>query len=413
MDRDITQEVRKRRTVRRVVTVVVAIAAAAFCLAATVEWLRPSLKRRDVTTARVTRGSVEATLQASGAVVPLVEQVVSSPVEARVLRIGRRAGTPVKAGDELLSLDTAATRLEAERLGDRVAQKESENEQLRIRLDETVASLRAQIEQKKLDAEIVHYTATQKQKLREEGLTAEQEALAAQATAKKTDIELRQLHEALRRAELSRQAQLAAARNDITGVLRDREESRRQLDLAMLRADRNGILTWIVPEVGAMVRRGDVVARIADLSSYRVVASISDVHASRIGAGMRTHVKIDDESLGGTIESVDPRIENGVMRFYVTLDQPSHARLRNNLRVDVSIVTGTRNGALIVRRGTLGRTTTTHAFVVRGDTAVRVPVRFGLAGDDTIQIVEGLREGDEVVTSDMSDYEDVERVRLK
>src|SRR5687768_7879305 len=291
MDRDITQEVRKRRTVRRIVTVVVAIAAAAFCLAATVEWLRPSLKRRDVQTARVSRGSVEATLQASGAVVPLVEQVVSSPVEARVLRIGRRAGTPVKAGDELLSLDTAATRLEAERLGDRVAQKESENEQLRIRLDETVASLRAQIEQKKLDAEIVHYTATQKQKLREEGLTAEQEALAAQATAKKTDIELRQLHEALRRAELSRQAQLAAA-------------------------------------------------RIADLSSYRVVASISDVHASRVGAGMRTHVKIDDESLGGTIESVDPRIENGVMRFYVTLDQPSHARLRNNLRVDVSIVTG-------------------------------------------------------------------------
>ena len=162
-----------------------------------------------------------------------------------------------------------------------------------------------------------------------------------------------------------------------------------------------------------MVRRGDVVARIADLSSYRVVASISDVHASRIGAGMRTHVKIDDESLGGTIESVDPRIENGVMRFYVTLDQPSHARLRNNLRVDVSIVTGTRNGALIVRRGTLGRTNTNHAFVVRGETAVRVPVRFGLAGDETIEIVDGAKEGDEIVISDMNEYRDLNELRLK
>lgn len=398
---------------RRVATAVIAVVAAASSLAATVEWLRPSMKRRDVQLARVGRGAVEATLQATGTVVPLVEQVVSSPVEARVLSVGRRAGTPVRVGDELLALDTAATRLEADRLGDRVAQKESENEQLRIRLDESIATLRAQLEQKKLDAEIVHYTAAQKQKLRDEGLTAEHEALAAQAAAKKTDIELRQLHEALRRAELSRRAQLEAARSDVASAVREREESRRQLDLAMLRADRNGILTWIVPEVGAMVRRGDVVARVADLSAYRVVATISDVHASRIHAGMRAHVKIDEESLGGTIESVDPRIESGVVRFYVTLDHPSHPRLRNNLRADVAVVTGTRSNALVVRRGSLGRSSGNHAFVVRGDSAVRVPVRFGLAGDERIEIVEGVGEGEQVVISDMSDYEDVERVRLK
>jgi len=413
MDRDIAQEVRRGRVTRRVVTAVVAIAAGSFGLAATVEWLRPSLRRNDVQTARVARGNVESTLQAAGAVTPLVEQVVSSPVEARVLRIGRRAGTPVRAGDELLSLDTAATQLEAERLGDRLTQKASENEQLRLQLDETIATLRAQLEQKKLDAEIVHYTATQKQKLRDEGLTAGQEALAAQAAAKKVDIELRQLQEALVRAEQSRRAQLAASRTGLASAQREREESRRQLALAMLRADHDGILTWVVPEVGAMVRRGEVVARIADLSAYRVVATISDVHASRIGAGMRVNVKLDETTIGGTIESVDPRIESGVMRFYVTLDQPAHPRLRNNLRVDVSVVTGTRRNTLVVRRGALARTNTTRAFVLRGETAVRVPVRFGLAGDETIEIAEGLREGDEVVISDMSDYEDTERIRLK
>ena len=413
MDRDIAQEVRRGRVTRRVVTTVVAIAAGSFGLAATVEWLRPSLRRNDVQTARVARGNVESTLQAAGTVTPLVEQVVSSPVEARVLRIGRRAGTPVRAGDELLTLDTAATQLEAERLGDRLAQKASENEQLRLQLDETVATLRAQLEQKKLDAEIVHYTATQKQKLREEGLTAGQEALAAQAAAKKSDIELRQLQEALARAEQSRRARLAAAGNELAFAQREREESRRQLALAMLRADHDGVLTWVVPEVGAMVRRGEVVARIADLTSYRVVASISDVHASRIGAGMRVNAKLDDTTIGGTIESVDPRIENGVMRFYVTLDQPAHPRLRNNLRVDVAVITGTRRNILVVRRGALARSNTSRAFVVRGDTAVRVPVRFGLAGDETIEIAEGLREGDEVVISDMTDYEDTERVRMK
>ena len=412
MDRDITHEAR-RRNVRRIATALVAIAAAAFCLAATVEWLRPSLDRRDVVVARVERGAAEATLQASGTVVPLIEQVVSSPVEARVLRVGRRAGAAVRTGDELLTLDTGAARLEMERLGDRVSAEQSENEQLRLRLDENIESLRAQLEQKKLDAEIVHYTATQKEKLRREGLTADADALAAQAVARKTDIELRQLQEALRRAEQSRRAQLSAAQNELVSAMRDREESRRQLDLAMLRADRDGVLTWVVPEVGATVRRGDVVARIADLSAYRVVSSISDVHASRIGAGMRAWVKLDGETLAGTVDSVDPRIESGVMKFSVTLDEPAHARLRNNLRADVLVVTGRRSGTLVVRRGALGRTNANIAFVLRGDTAVRVPVRFGLGGDDTIEVLEGLREGDEVLISDMTDYEDVETIRIK
>jgi HlyD family secretion protein len=412
MDRDITHE-EKRRNVRRMATAVVAVVAAAFGLAATVEWLRPSLDRRDLVVARVQRGSVEATLQASGTVVPLVEQVVSSPVEARVLRVGRRAGAPVRTGDELLTLDTAATRLDVSRLGDRVAAEQSENEQLRLRLDENIATLRAQLEQKKLDAEIVHYTATQKEKLRSEGLTADADALAAKAIARKTDIELRQLQEALARAELSRRAQLAAAQNELGAAMRDREESRRQLDLAMLRADRDGILTWVVPEEGVTVRRGDVLARIADLSAYRVTATISDVHSSRIATGMRAWVKLDGESLSAIVDSVDPRIEAGVMKFSVTLDAPSHPRLRNNLRVDVLVVTGTRTNTLVAKRGALGRTNSSTAFVVRGENAVRVPVRFGLGGDETIEITSGLSEGDEVVISEMTEYEDIEKIRIK
>ena len=413
MDREIGADVQRRRIMRRVIAAVIAVAAAAFCLAATVEWLRPSVERDETQTAKVVRGSVEAALQASGAVVPLVEQVVSSPVEARVLRIGRRAGAPVKSGDELLTLDTAATRLEAERNDERLTQKVSENEKLRLTLEESIASLEAQLEQKRLDAEIYHHTATQKRTLRAEGLATDQDALAAEAAAKKSDIEIRQMEEAIRRAKRSRDVQLAAAKTELSFVRREAQESRRQLTLAMLRADRDGVLTWIVPEVGAMVRRGDVVARIADLSTYRVIGQISDVHASRVGAGMRVIVKLDGATLGGAIESVDPRIENGVMKFYVTLDEPSHTRLRNNLRVDVSIVTGRRSGTLVVRRGALGRTSSVHAFVVRDDEAVRVPVRFGLAGDDTIEILDGLREGEEVVITDMSEYADVAKVRLR
>lgn len=414
MDREIAQEVRTRNIIRRVVTVMAILAVAGGALAAAVEWLRPSLKRRDIQTARVVRGTVEETLQASGTVVPLVEQVVSSPVEARVVGIGRRAGDRVAIGDELLTLDTAATQLDFVRLAERLQQKESEDAQLRIRLDESIATLQAQIDQKKLDVEILRYTADQKEKLRSEGLTAQQEALAAAAQAKKADIELRQLQDALVRTRRSRDAQLASSTLDLSIARREREESKRQLDLAMMRAPSAGVLTWMVTDQGSTVRRGDILARIADLSTFRVSATISDIHAARLSAGQRARVKLDDDTtVAGTIESIDPRIDNGVVRFFVTLDEPAHPRLRNNVRADVWVVTSHRRNVLSARRGRLGENSESYAFVVREDELVRVPVRFGISGNESIEIVSGLREGDEVVISDMSDSMRVERLRLK
>lgn len=398
---------------RRAIVALLAVSAAGLLFASSVEWLRPAAKRNALQIARVTRGTIESTMQANGTVVPLVEQVVSSPLEARVTRIARRPGDAVQPGDELLVLDTGQARLEAEQFGERVGQRENDLAQLRLRLDEGLATLEAQLEQRRLDSEILHYTASQKQKLRVEGLTAEQDALAAETSAKKSDIEVRHLVEAVKRARVARDTQLAAAGRDVTIARREREESKRQLELAMLRAQRAGVVTWAVAEEGATVRRGEVVARIADLSSFRVAATISDVHAARLAAGMPAHVTAGDVVIDGTIESVDPRIEQGVVRFYVILDQPSHARLRNNLRVDVEIVTGRKESALVTRRGALGRTNTSEAFVVRGEKAVRVPVRFGLAATDAIEIVDGLREGDQVVITDMNEFEGVDEVRLR
>src|SRR5215510_8104094 len=116
MDREIAPEVRQRRRTRQIATIGVAVAAALFLLAMTVSWLRPSVRRDEILTARVSRGTVHAVLQASGTVVPAIETVISSPVEARVLRIDHRAGDRLRAGDEILSLDTSASKLDVQRL---------------------------------------------------------------------------------------------------------------------------------------------------------------------------------------------------------------------------------------------------------------------------------------------------------
>jgi HlyD family secretion protein len=414
MDREIAPEVRQRRRARRIATIAVAVAAAVFFLATTMSWLKPAVRRGEILTARVSRGTVRAALQASGTVVPAIETVISSPVEARVLRIDHRAGDRLRAGDEILTLDTSASKLDVQRLDDAVSQKESQLAQLRLHVEESTANAAAALAQQKLDADILRFKSDQTATLHKAGLSSGQEKLAAETAVKKADIQLQQLAGALARARRSGASQIAAAETELRTAREEREQSRRQLDLAMARSDRDGVLTWVVPEIGATLRRGDILARVADLSSFRVMATISDVHASKLAAGQPARVKIDDATtIGGTISSVDPRIENGVVRFWVELDEASHPKLRNNLRVDVYALTGARSNVLQIRRGYLGDADSDGVFVVRGHTAVRTPVRFGLAGEDNVEIVDGLREGDEVVISDVADYQGVKVLRLK
>ena len=100
------------------------------------------MRRSDLQIARVERGSVDATIQATGTVVPEVETVISSPVEARALRIQHRAGDQLHAGDAILTLDTSATKLDLDKLNDAVAQKESALAQARLKAEEEIAACR-------------------------------------------------------------------------------------------------------------------------------------------------------------------------------------------------------------------------------------------------------------------------------
>ena len=414
MDREISAGVRRNTLMRRVAVVVIAIGAAVFTIAATVEWLRPSVERRDIQTVIVGRGDVEATIQASGIVMPAVERTISSPVEARVLRVHRRAGDAVSIGDELLTLDTSATRLDLERMDEKLAMKESEAARLRLQIEETVDSLRAELAQRRLDGEILQLKAEQTARLRAEGLASEQDARLDATAARKNAIQIQQIEQKIARAVRSGQAQLSAAALETNILQKERAESRRQLDLAMMRADRAGIITSIVQDEGATVGRGDVLARIADLSSFRVVATVSDLYVPRLSAGMPIRVRVDDRTVvRGTLASIDPRIDNGVATLHVALDADAHARLRNNLRVDVFVVTSRRPGVLQVRRGALAQAPSETVFVVRDGRLRTVAVRWGAMGEQNVEILDGLSAGDEVVISNMTDYEGLKELRLR
>jgi HlyD family secretion protein len=377
-------------------------------------WLRPSVAREQIRTGTVDRGPVEGIVEASGTVVPAFEGVISSPVEARVEKVLKRPGDLVKAGDPILALDTSAGRLDLGKIEDQLAKKANEQQQLRITLEKSLNDLRGQIEAQKLDAEASGYRAEQNQKLRAEGLVSETTFKAAEVEAKKARIQLAQLQAAVEEARRSTAAQLQGVELDLATLRKERADAQRLLDLATTRSDRAGVLTWVVPQEGATVRRGDVIARIADLDSFRVEGTVSDVHSSSLHPGQPVRVKLDDQTLDGRLASIDPTIENGAVKFKVDLADARNPKLRNALRVDVLVVTDERASVLRVPKGPFAQGgQTEEVFVVQGDRAVRRRVRLGVTGDEYYEVLDGLAPGEVVIVSDMKDYTHLEKVALK
>lgn len=414
MDRELDASYRYRRLGRQAAWgggIVVAVVAVFLLL---LGWLRPSLARTEIRTGKVDRGPVEGIVEASGTVIPAFEGVLSSPVEARVKKVLKRPGEVVKAGEAILELDTSTARLDFEKLEDQLARKANEQKQLRLSLEKSLVELRGRIESQKLDAEALAYRAEQNRKLKVDGLVSEQTLRASEVEAKKARIELQQLEASVASERRSTDAQLAGVELDLGTLRKERDDARRLLDLATTRSDRSGVLTWVVPQEGATVQRGEVIARIADLDSFRVEATVSDIHSSRLHAGQLVKVMVDGAPLSGRLATIDPTIENGAVKFRVDLDDARNPKLRNNLRVDVLVVTDSRASAVRVPKGPFAQgSSSEEVFVVQGDHAARRTVSFGISGYDHYEVLDGLEPGEEVILSDMKDYIHLERVNLK
>jgi HlyD family secretion protein len=414
MDRELDASFRRGLLRRRVAWAGGSLALVVAILLFLPGWLRPSIERERIRTGKVDRGPIEGIVEASGQVIPAFEGVLSSPVEARVEKILKRPGEVVKAGEEILALDTSASRIELERLEDQLRKKMNEQTQLRINLEKSLTDLRGRIESQKLDVEALRYRTEQNRKLRGDGLVSEQVLNGSEVEAKKAAIELDQLQEQSRNEHRATDAQLEGLELDLATLRRDRDEARRQLDLATTRSDRSGVLTWVIPQEGATVRRGDVIARIADLDSFRVEAKVSDVHSAELRPGQVVRVMVDAAPLTGRLAQINPTIESGTVKFTVDLDDKRNPKLRNNLSVDVLVVSDSRADALRAPKGPYAQGGASQpVFVIEGDHAVRRTVRFGLSGYDTYEVLDGLAEGDEVIVSDMRDYTRLMQVNLK
>ncbi len=415
MDRAIDPRLVRTRRLRRVaITAVCALTLVALFWGG-MRWLRPSVRRDSLRTARVERGPLEAIIRASGEALPAHEEVLASPVDGRVLRKLAEPGASLVAGQRILELDVSEAALELERLDEARDQLANETRRTELTLAAALSAIERQRETKTLDHEIAEHQLTQHRTLAAEGLVSESALREAEVRVEKAGIELRQLDEQAASERAQHAAKLESLALDARIKARERAELAERIQLAETRALRPGVLTFLTPDIGTAVRKGDVLARIAEPGAFRVEARISDAYAARLAPGQRVRVRASGELLDGRLSTILPTIEDGALGFTVTLDEPSHPALRQRLRVEVFVVTGHEADTLRLPRGPAIKGGGLHhqVFVVDGERALRRDITLGLVGEEHFALASGLEEGDEVVLTDLDHLMHARELRLR
>jgi HlyD family secretion protein len=191
-------------------------------------------------------------------------------------------------------------------------------------------------------------------------------------------------------------------------------ELQRKLNAANIVATRAGVVTWVNKNIGAAVREGESLARIADLSSFKVSGSISDNYLDQLHNGMTAIIRINDEQVRGTVSNIYPAVQNGIVSFDIRLDEQNNKLLRPNMKVDVYLVTDSRNNVLRVANGPAFRgASAQNIFVLNNGKAERRMVHMGMTNFDYVELKDNVKPGDVVITSDMSDYKNSKVVKIK
>jgi HlyD family secretion protein len=401
---------RKRNTVLAVAAVLATLSLTAWAINRAVS---PSVDAGDVSIATVRVGSIANTINASGIVIPVHEELVSSPIQTRVAKVHAKLGQQVQAGELLLELDNRTLLLAIDALKEQLAQQENRIVALTLEMEQKRKQLTSAIELLQLDLEATRVRLVRYQTLRKAGGASAEDLLTAELNVKRNEIQLRQTHEQLADNKLVTNSNIEGARLQKNILQKQMQEQQQLLAQTQVRAPFAGMLTWLLADEGASVSTGLLVARVSELNNYKVEASLSDFHARALSAGQKVLVEQGNVKLNGEVQTVLPEIQNGTVKLLVTLAEPHHAILRNKLRVEVNIVTEQKQNALLADNGPAfnGRGPQ-DIFVVRDGVARKTTINIGASDGKAVEILSGVRAGDHLIISDTSRYKDRDSVRV-
>lgn len=378
------------------------------------QWIfTPSISFSKIRTAQVNLGTVTATISAGGVVVPYAVETISSEFDSQVLKVLLQPGAKVKKGDLIMLLNPQSVELEIASIREELALKDSQIETKKLQLTELLNDINSRYELLLVDLESRETRASRLKQLSGIGAFSKHELLESKLDVKRTKIEIRQLEQAIVDLKSKTDAELTGLNLEKSILAKSLAELQRKLVLSEVRASRDGVLSWLKNEEGASVAVREPLARVSDVSRYRIEATLSDFYASQLLPGMKAEIYYNDLKIAGRLSALSPTMENGVMKILIELQNSNEQLLKNNLRVDVGLVTKTVEDALSLSKGPyISGRGIQQVFVIRGNIAYKTEIEVGISNANFYQIKQGLSVGEKIIISDMSDYLHLDQITI-
>jgi len=414
------ESVKKKKRQKQTAMIVVAVVAV---LGATlgVSKLKPALQSVDGGTIwpdTVKRGSMLRQVRGLGSLVPIPDDVRLIPAETDV-RVERililPGGTPIKPDAIIMELSNPQVEQEALNADLDLRSAEAEYHNTKAKIDSDLASLRSGAATVEADYENAKREADQNRELKKIGVVSD--SVLKASLSKEKELATRYQIEQERIAESSKaiETQMAVQQTTIDQKKALAQLKHRQKDALKVRAGIAGVLQEVPVQVGQRLTQGTILAKVVQPEHLQAELKIPETQAKDIITGQKAEIDTHNGVVEGTVTRIDPAVQAGTVTVDVKLDGPPPKGSRPDLSVDGTITLEKLDNVLYVGRPAFGQEkSTVGMFKIDpdGKTATRVNVSLGRSSVNFIEIAGGLKEGDQVILSDMSRFDTQNQIKI-
>jgi HlyD family secretion protein len=407
---------RRRQVILAVVVIVVVVAASIGV--SRLKPAAPSVERGTVWTDTVKRGPMLRQVRGLGTLTPSQEAVRQIPAEteATVVRILLLPGSLVKADTILVEMSNPQAEQAAVDAQLQLKAAEAGYQSLRVKLesdlmtqkagaatvtaDHSQAQLQAETDKALYDLGVISGLTYKASKGKADELTIRNDLEAQRLTGNQQAIATQMAEQQAKVDQMRTLAQL----------------KQKQLNDLKVRAGINGVLVDLPLQVGQHVLPGAMLAKVVEPNHLMAELKIAETQARDVQIGEPASIDTHNGVIPGTVLRVDPAVQNGTVTVDVKLTGELPKGARPDLSVDGTVDLERLDNVLYVGRPAFGQENSTISLFrldPNDNGAVRTPVKVGRASVNSIQIIEGLHEGDTVILSDMSRWDTNERIRLE
>jgi HlyD family secretion protein len=376
----------------------------------------PSVDRATVWSDEVKRGPMLREVRGIGTLVPEDIQWIPAQTEGQVNRIVLRPGAIVKSDSIILELSNLTLRRDALDAEFLLKAAEADYANLKVQVNSELlnqkaaeAAVRSEYEQAKIQHAV-------DEKLAAEGIGSTVTAQLSEVREEQLGVRLELEGERTKNSADTAKARLQAQMSHVDQQRALYELRRAELEALHVRAGLNGVLQLVPVEVGQHVMPGTNLARVADPKKLKAEIKVAETQAKDVVIGQKATIDTRNGVVVGHVSRIDPSVQNGTVTVDVAIDGPLPDGARPDLSVDGTVEIENLKDVLYVGRPVHGASQSTISLfklTSDGSEAARVNVKLGRSSVNTVEILQGLRVGDRVILSDMSQWDNYDRVRLK